>query len=111
MINLSWRPRRATRGRLIVEGPALGHVWRSASEVLLNRLHLVFDAQFELFETDFFQLFVFRQVSFFDERAETLRVLAVFLGQPTKLFVAGKKLFANGIYHPEEPPACSFTKR
>jgi hypothetical protein len=42
---------------------------------------------------------------------EAVAVLIVFLGQPTKLFVAGKKLFANGIYHPEEPPACSFTER
>jgi hypothetical protein len=38
-------------------------------------------------------------------------VLSVLLCQPTKFFVAGKKLFANGIYHSEEPPACSFTNR
>jgi len=25
--------------------------------------------------------------------------------------VTGKKLFANGLYHPEEPPACSFIER
>jgi hypothetical protein len=30
---------------------------------------------------------------------KTLAVLSVFLGQPTKLFVAGEKLFANGIHH------------
>jgi hypothetical protein len=80
----------------------------AALEVLLNHLHLVFDPQFELFEPDLFQFLVFRKISFFGERSETLRVLLVFLGQPTKLFVAGKKLFANGLYHPEEPPAMFF---
>jgi hypothetical protein len=34
-------------------------------------------------------------------------VLSVFLSQPTKFLVAGKKLFTNGIDHSEEPPACS----
>src|SRR5215510_10250517 len=82
----------------------------SALVFLLDILHLIFDAQLEFLETHFFQLLVFRQISFFDQGVKTLRVLGVFLGQPTKLFVAGKKLFANGIYHPEEPPACSEKK-
>jgi hypothetical protein len=72
---------------------------------LLNHLHLVFDPQFELFETHFLELFVFREIPFVIEGAKALRVLSVFLCQPTKLFVTGKQLFANGIYHPEEPPA------
>jgi hypothetical protein len=51
---------------------ALGHVRLRALEVLLNHLHLVFDPQFELLETDFFHFFVVCQISFFDERTETL---------------------------------------
>jgi hypothetical protein len=33
----------------------------------LNRLHLIFEAQFELFEPDFFQLFILAEVSFLGE--------------------------------------------
>jgi hypothetical protein len=89
----------------------LSYLRMSALIFLFDVLHLVFDAQLELLEADFFHLLVFRQISFFDQGVKTLRVLTVFLGQPTKFLVAGKKLFANGLYHPEEPPACSFTKR
>jgi hypothetical protein len=78
---------------------------------LLDHVHLVFDVQLEFLQTHFLKLFVVCKISFFGQGIEALRVLRVFLGQPTKLFVAGKKLFANGIYHPEEPPACSLTER
>jgi hypothetical protein len=82
-----------------------------APVALLDHMHSVFDVQFEFLEAHFLDLFVFRKISFFYKGVEALTVLSVFLGQPTKLFVAGKKLFANGIDHPEEPPACSFTQR
>src|ERR1051325_3942846 len=83
----------------------LSYVRLAAPVFLLDHLHLVFQAKLELFNAHFFQLFIFREISFFDQGAETLGVLTVFLGQPTKFFVAGKKLFANGVYHPDEPPA------
>src|SRR5262249_47892629 len=78
---------------------------------LLDQLHLVFDVQLEFLQTYFLKLFVVGKISFLGKGIEPLRILGVFLGQPTKLFVAGKKLFANGVYHPEEPPACSLTER
>src|SRR5215469_1635742 len=88
-----------------------GYLRAPAFVALLDHLHLVFDAQLEFLQTHFLKLFVVRKISFFCQGIEALRVQRVFLGQPTKLFVAGKKLFANGIYHPEEPPACSLTER
>jgi hypothetical protein len=108
MINLSAAAETGARERFSSKVPALRHVRLSALEVLLNHLHLVFDPQFELLETDLFQFLVFREISFSGERTETLRVLGVFLNQPTKFVVAGEKLFANGIDHPEEPPALCF---
>jgi len=66
---------------------------------LLDHMHLVFETKFYLLDAHFFQLFIFRQVSFLTQGVKPLAVLIVFLGQPTKLFVAGKKLFANGIHH------------
>jgi hypothetical protein len=80
----------------------------AAPEFLLDHLHLVFQAELQLFNAHFFQLFFFREIAFFNQGAEALGVLIVFLGQPTKLIVAGKKLFANGVYHPDEPPALAF---
>jgi hypothetical protein len=85
--------------------PGLCYVRLAAPEFLFDHLHLVFQAKLELFNAHFFQLFIFRKISFFNQGGETLGVLIVFLGQPTKFFVAGKKLFANGVYHPDEPPA------
>jgi hypothetical protein len=76
-----------------------------AFEFLLDHLHLVFEAKFEFFQANFFQLLIVTKISFFDQGVEPLGVLGVFMRQPTKLSVAGKELFANGIYHPEEPPA------
>src|SRR5262245_47194348 len=40
----------------------------------LNRLHLIFEAQFQLLQTDFFQLFIFAEVAFLGECIETLCV-------------------------------------
>jgi hypothetical protein len=73
--------------------------------ILGDQLHLVLDAQFQLFQAHLFHFFVFAQISFSGKRVKALRVLGVFLSQPPKFIVAGKKLFTNGIYHPEEPPA------
>src|SRR5208282_2925208 len=44
-------------------------------ELALNRLHLVFEAQFQLLEPDFFQLFVFAEITFLSECFEAFRVL------------------------------------
>jgi hypothetical protein len=100
----------AQRERLISD-PGLCYLGLTTPVFLLNGLHLVFQAQFELLDANFLQLFIFREVSFFNQGVKTLGILIVFLGQPTKFFVAGKKLFTNGIYHPEEPPAVLFTER
>src|SRR5439155_3471390 len=56
--------------------------------MLLQQLHLVLQSKLEFFQPDFFYFFVFAEETFLDERIEALRVLGVFLSQPTKIFVA-----------------------
>jgi hypothetical protein len=82
-----------------------GYLNAFSPELLLDACHLVFEPQLKFLEADFLYLFIFTQIMFIGERFQALGVLGMFLSQPTKFFVAGKKLFTNGSYHPEEPPA------
>ena len=59
--------------------------------LLLHRLHLVFQAEFQLLQPHLFELFVFGRVRLLGERIEALRVLRMFLSQPAELFVAGQE--------------------
>ena len=68
--------------------------------LLLDDLHLVLETQFELLQTDLFQLLVFAQVGFLDQGVEALCVLLVFLRQATKRFVLGNEVILDRC-HPE----------
>ena len=46
-------------------------------ELAFQELHLVFQAQFQLLQADFFDLLVSRQETFLSEGIETLRILRV----------------------------------
>src|SRR4029077_5433912 len=58
----------------------------------LNGLHLVLQAQFQLLQTDLFQLLVFAEVTFLGECIEALRVLRVLLSQSAEFLMIGQKL-------------------
>lgn len=73
----------------------------------LNGRHLVLESQFQLFQPDFFQLFVFGQITFLGERFETLLVLRVFQRQFLKLLMTGEELVSRS-EHPVRPPYAIF---
>src|SRR3954470_15749600 len=73
----------------------------------LNGLHLILEAEFQLLQPHFFQLFVFAEIPFLGECFETLRVLGVLMSQPTELVVTGQELVFRS-QHPADlqPDMC-----
>jgi hypothetical protein len=67
----------------------------SRAILLLKRFHLVLQAELQLLQSHFLDLFVFGEVFLLDERVEALRVLRVFIGQAAEFFVTREKLIAN----------------
>src|SRR5271155_606117 len=57
----------------------------------LNRLHLVLEPQFQLFKPDFFQLFIFAEITFLGERIKTSGILHVLLSQLAEFVMAGQE--------------------
>lgn len=64
-------------------------------ELPLDNLHLVFQPQFQFFQPDFLQLFVFGEKSFLGKGIEALRILRVFIGQLAKLVVTYEELVSR----------------
>ena len=63
-------------------------------ELVFEAFHLIFQAELQLLESYFLELFVFRKIFFLDQIIEALRILRVFVRQAAELIVAGKKLIA-----------------
>jgi len=57
----------------------------------LNRFHLIFEAEFQLFNPHFFQFFVFAEITFLGECIETLCILRMLLSQPAEFVVTGQE--------------------
>ena len=67
----------------------------------LNIFHLVSEAQFQLLQPDFFQLFVVGEIPLVGERGETLLILRMLMGQLSKLVVRGQEMVSRG-KHPAD---------
>jgi hypothetical protein len=61
------------------------------AELPFQQLHLIFQPEFEFFEPDFLELFVFGEESFLGEVIEALRVLCVFHSQPFESIITRQK--------------------
>jgi hypothetical protein len=69
----------------------------------LNRLHLIFEPQLQLFQPDFFQLFVVAEISFLGEGIKAGRVLQVFLSQFPEFFMTAQEHLVRS-QHPADLP-------
>src|ERR1700741_950009 len=67
----------------------------------LDGLHLVFQAQFQLFKPDFFQLFIFAEITFLGECIEAFCILRVLLSQSAEFLVIGQELVSRS-QHPAD---------
>src|ERR1700694_3537504 len=61
-------------------GQRLGYVCpKLLPELPLNGFHLVFEPELQLFESDFFELFVFAEITLLGQGIEATSILCVFL--------------------------------
>src|SRR3974390_3170808 len=61
----------------------------------LDRFHLIFEAEVQLFQPDFFQLLVFAEITFLGEYIKTLGILRMLLNQAAEFVVTGQELVSR----------------
>src|SRR5208337_1311937 len=88
---------RAQRCRPLALPPGEGYGRRLNDRVLgpelqFQTLHLVFQAEFQLLQAHFFELFFFGKILLLNQAFETLLVFGMFLGQAAKLIIGFEKL-------------------
>src|SRR5438132_8084754 len=71
-------------------------VFDVVSILLLDGLHLVLEPQFQLLQSDFFQLFVVGKIPLVSKRGEPLFILRMLLGQFAELLVRGQEMVFRG---------------
>jgi len=74
------------------------------SVLLLDGLHLVLETQLQLFQSDFFQFFVFGEVALLGEGFEALGVLRVLRDQFAEFIVTGQEMVSRS--HPVDLLFC-----
>jgi hypothetical protein len=67
----------------------------------LDDLHLVFEPQFQLLQSDFFEFLVVGKITLVGKRGEPLLILRVLLGQPAEFLVRGQEMVSRG-KHPTD---------
>src|SRR5258707_9482659 len=75
-------------------------------ELLLDIEHLVLQTQLQLFQPDFFQFFVFREVALVSEGIESLGKLRVLLDQPPEFIMASQELVSRSQHSCGPPGIC-----
>jgi hypothetical protein len=71
-------------------------------ELLLQGLHLVLEAQFQLFQADLFDLLILGEKSLLDKAIEPPGILGMFSYKAPKFFIAGDEHVPNLSCHPAD---------
>jgi hypothetical protein len=71
-------------------------------ELPLQGLHLVLEAQFELFQANLFDLLILGKKSFLGEGIEPLGILRMLYNKASKLIISGDEYVPNLSCHPAD---------
>jgi hypothetical protein len=80
----------------------LRYVVAAVPELLLQGLHLVLEAQLELFQTDLFDLLILGEEPLLGEGIEPLGILGMFKNKAPKFFIIGDEHVSNLSCHPAD---------